>query len=154
MLALVATVQLASAYVAAGPFVMPAIVIAADWPAVTAHVFVSVTVSVGPAVLPLVFVVVLVGLVQTPVYPAPVSVTVGLAGKEKPAGMLIVIVSPVFSAVVAVRPTFHVERAKPICGVPANVTALGAVAAVTVIVAAGLTGFVSELVAIVQLAAV
>ena len=46
---------------------MPAIVIAADCPAVTAQVLVSVTVSVGPAVLPLVFVVVLVGLVQTPV---------------------------------------------------------------------------------------
>ena len=81
------------------------------------------------------------------------SVTVGLAGKEKPAGMLIVIVSPLFSAVVAVRPTVHVERAKPICGAPANVMPLGAVAAVTVIAAPGLTGAVSALVAIDQFAA-
>ncbi len=46
---------------------MPAIVRAPDCAAVRAHVPVSVIVRVGPAVLPLVFVVAVDGLVQTPV---------------------------------------------------------------------------------------
>ncbi len=65
--------------------------------------------------------------------------------------MLIVIESPLRSAVVLVKPTFHVARAKPICGVPAKVTALGVVAAVTVMAAAGATVAVSALVVIDQL---
>ena len=66
------------------------------------------------------------------------------------------IVSPVLRAPVAleVKPTVHVERALPVCGAPAKVTALGAVAAPITTLAPGLAVFVLALVETVRLAAV
>ena len=60
------------------------------------------------------------------------SAIVGVVGSEKPVGMPTVIVSPLSRALVAVKPTVHVERADPVCGAPLNETAVGADVAVIV----------------------
>ena len=56
----------------------------------------------------------------------------GVVGSEKPVGTATVIASPLRSALVAVNPTVHVERADPFCGEPLNETAVGADVAVIV----------------------
>jgi hypothetical protein len=61
-----------------------------------------------------------------------VSAIVGAVGNEKSAGTATVMTSPLRSALVAVKPTVHVERADPVCGTPLNDTAEGADVAVSV----------------------
>src|SRR5438270_441977 len=80
----------------------------------------------------------------------PVRVTVGLAGMEKPAGMLAVIVSPPLRAVLVLKVTVQVERALAFIGAPAKVGTPGAVAAVIVTFPAGLPDVVSSVVATVN----
>jgi hypothetical protein len=84
-----------------------------------------------------------------------VRLTVGVAGTVKPELKAAVIVSPAASAPLAlvVNPTCQVECAPPVWGVPLNETALGAVAALIVTAAAGLTATVSVLVLTLQFVA-
>ena len=148
--AVVATVKLVPVITPAGGLVIPAILSAPDalLPREQAPpLLASVTVTVVPAV---------VTPVAEQVAYAPVSVIVGFVGIEKPVGKWIVIVSPVLRAPLAleVKPIVQLERAFPVCGVPAKVTAVGVVAAAIATLAPGLAATVSALVATVRLAAV
>ena len=98
---LVKTDQLAAGYEAAGAFVTPAMVSEPLPAAARVQPAGRVMVIVAPELLPLVSVTVAAGLEQVPAYPPP-RVTVGFDGTEKPAPKLMVIVSPPFSALVAV----------------------------------------------------
>ena len=78
-----------------------------------------------------------------------------MVGIEKPAAKLVVIVSPVLRAPVAlaVKTVVQVERPRPLWGEPVKVGLFaGVVAAVMVTLPAGLAGVVSALVLTVQLA--
>ncbi len=115
----------------------PATVKAPDWPAVrTQDAPESVTVRVVP---------VTALAAEQLEYPPPVKVTVGVGGSENPVGRTAVIVSPLRSALVAVKPTDQVERALPVWGEPANETALGADAA-RIVTEAALPAVVSAVV--------
>jgi hypothetical protein len=151
--ALVATVQFARAYVPASPFVTPATMSAPDWLAFKVQPGGRVTTIVGPVELPAVFAVEVAGLAQLPVYPAPVRVTAGLVGTEKPEGMPSVIVSPPRRAPVAlvVSPIVHGVRALSVCAAPAKETPVAAVAAPIVTLDAGLAAAGSSVVRTVNL---
>ena len=121
--ALVATVMLAAVIVGAGGLMSP-VSVRAPLPlfAREHEAPVSVIVIVGPVAEP--FVLLVAAVAPQLVYPPPVRVTVGVVGAEKPAARPTVIVSPTRSAPVAldVRPIAQVERALPVCGVPAKLT--------------------------------
>ncbi len=145
--ALVATVMLAAVIVWAGGLTSP-VIVSAPLPLFAREhdAPVSVIVIVGPVAEP--FVLLVSAVAPQLVYPAPVSVTVGFVGAENPAARPIVIVSRTRSAPVAlaVKPTAQVERAAPVCGVPAKLMPVAVVAAAITTLPAGLAALVSSLV--------
>ncbi len=138
---LVETKRLAAAIVCAGGLIMPAIV---SWPlplfarAQVPPLSASVTVRVGPVTEPAVPFVEPVA--EQFDQPAPVRVIVGLSGIEKPAANPMITLPPARRAPLAleVNPTVQVERALPVWGEPAKLTAVGVVAAAIVTLAPGL----------------